>query len=104
MCRGGRAIHIPSNKYREWHRNASSQLASILRPANQPERTRIHIKLFAPDNRKGDLTNKAESIMDLLVDNQFLVDDNWFAVPQVTLEFGGVDKQNPRAEVTINEQ
>jgi hypothetical protein len=41
--------------------------------------------------------------MDLLVDNGILKDDSWFIVPKLTLIFGGVDKNNPRAEITINE-
>ena len=53
---------------------------------------------------KGDLSNKAESIMDLLVDNGVIEDDNWFEVPALASTFGGVDKANPRAEVVIEPQ
>jgi hypothetical protein len=39
--------------------------------------------------------------MDLLVDGGVLEDDSWFVVPNLALEFGGVDKLNPRVEVEI---
>lgn len=37
--------------------------------------------------------------MDFLVDNGLLVDDNWFEVEKLFLEFGGIDRDNPRAEI-----
>ena len=63
----------------------------------------IEIVVFPATRRRGDLTNKAESVMDLLVDCKVIEDDNWFSVPRVNLIFGGVDRTNPRAEVTIYE-
>ena len=60
-----------------------------------------YMTIYPPDRRKADLTNKAESIADLLVDNGFLADDNWTVVPKVVLTFGGVDRENPRAVVVL---
>jgi Holliday junction resolvase RusA-like endonuclease len=54
-----------------------------------------------PDAIRADLTNKAESIMDLLVDAGVLQDDNWNVVPEVILRCKGIDRTNPRAEITI---
>ncbi len=34
--------------------------------------------------------------MDMLVDNGILEDDNYSIVPNLTLKFGGVDKNNPK--------
>lgn len=39
--------------------------------------------------------------MDLLVDEKILKDDSWDCVPELRLLFGGIDKNNPRAEVFI---
>jgi hypothetical protein len=52
--------------------------------------------------RSADLTNKAEGVMDFLVEKGYLEDDNYFVVPKVVLSFGGIDKKNPRAEIEIN--
>lgn len=48
-----------------------------------------------------DLTNKAESVMDLLVDCGIIVDDSWQVVEKLTLRIGGIDKKNPRVVVEI---
>lgn len=101
MCRGGRAIHIPSNEYRKWHRDAEIQLRGIRKP-DYKYTDSLSITIYPPDKRKGDLTNKAESIMDLLVDIGVLEDDNWYVIPRLQLQFGAVDKEKPRAEITIN--
>ena len=93
---------IPSNKYRKWHRKASYQLIS---------QGSLHLKMkvvvgieiifFFPDNRKKDMTNCAESIMDLLVDRRVIKDDSWQHIFSLQLYAMGIDKKNPRAEVTI---
>jgi len=60
--------------------------------------------VFYPSTRrKGDLDNKATSILDLLKDAGVIEDDNWFVIPTLFLIFGGVDRQNPRCEITIYE-
>ena len=99
VCRGKFPILLPSAKYQEWHKDASKQLTGAYKVGICP--STIEIKLFSPDMRKSDLTNKAESIMDLLVDNGVLEDDNWFCCPNISLKFGGQDKENPRAEISI---
>jgi hypothetical protein len=58
--------------------------------------------LFAPDARKGDLSNKWESVADLLVDSGVFEDDNWTVIGRVILQYGGIDRTNPRAEVLID--
>jgi Holliday junction resolvase RusA-like endonuclease len=63
---------------------------------------KIVIQIWAGDKRASDLTNKAESIMDLLVDAGILSDDNWFVVPNVELIFAGVDPKKPRAVIKIS--
>lgn len=99
MCRNNRALHFPSNAYRDWHKVVSLQLPKTPIPAI----IELTILFFLPDNRKTDLTNKAESVMDLLVDNNILEDDNWTVIPRLILQSGGVDKLNPRAEITWQE-
>lgn len=91
-------MRLPSNKHRTWHKEASLQLIGI-KPHH--EITNVMIQFYAPDRRKTDLTNKAESIMDLLVDCGVIADDNWFEIPSISLSCDGVDPKNPRAEITI---
>lgn len=93
----GVPISLPSKKYKDWHKDASWQLKE--QRVTAPPFSVIKIVIYAPDKRAADLTNKAESIMDLLTDNEVIADDNWFEVPEILLRFGGVDKENPRATV-----
>ena len=102
---GHRPVLISSKAYMAWHTVASYELASQVKGSAQrialsgPHE--IEITIFAATRRKEDLTNKAESVMDLLVDMGVLADDNWTEVPRVCLQYGGYDKSNPRAEIEI---
>lgn len=94
--RGDRTYLLPSPKYKDWHEEQSWRLNQVkIKNYEGP----IIIHFYFPDNRKADMTNKAESIMDLLVDNGILVDDAWQNIPNLTLISKGIDKENPRAEV-----
>lgn len=94
-------IVIPSKNHQIWHEEQSYRIKRF-RPKNPIEKCGVTITFYAPDKRTTDLSNKAESIMDLLVDNRFIIDDNWFIVRNLLLYFGGINRNNPRAEITIN--
>ena len=101
---GGRAFLIPSKKHKEWHEDASLQLlARRWIPKKPIENAKVEMIFFAPDRIKADSTNKGESVMDLLVDNFVLKDDNWFLIGDLHFKFGGVDRENPRVEITIED-
>ncbi len=99
VCRGRTPILLPSSAYTAWHKEVSLQLKKIDKVIESCE---VILTIYAPDKRGSDLTNKAESIMDLLVDNHIIKDDNWFVVNTVTLKLGGVDKDNPRVDIEIH--
>ena len=94
-CRGNRPCLFPSSKYTEWHKDALKQLGGKL----PIESTKLTLTFFAGDNRKFDLTNKAESIMDTLVDAGLIADDNYSVINELTLKFGGVEKDGARCEI-----
>ena len=100
VCRGRIPVLLPSSKYTEWHKDAINQLKgkSIIK------KNKIILTFFAKDNRKFDLTNKAESIMDTLVDAGLLEDDNYGVVSELLLKFGGVEKDSPRCEIEYEEE
>lgn len=107
FCRGNRPTVLPSELYTAWHKDVSIQLwkiKNVLRDQDiELPLTDVKIKLtfYPPDRIKSDLTNKAESVMDCLVDNRILVDDNWFECGDIHLLFGEIDKQNPRVQIEI---
>ena len=96
----GRCLSIPSKRYNEWHEDASWQLKEQ-KVKFYENAVAMRIVFFAPDNRNADLTNKAESVMDMLVDNGIIKDDNWFVIKSIGLIFAGIDKDNPRVEIEI---
>lgn len=100
FARGNRVIVIPSENHKVWHEEQSYRIKKF-RPKKPIEKCEVEIVFYAPDKRKADLTNKAESLMDLLVDNDIIVDDNWFVCGDLHLHFGGVDKINPMAKIII---
>jgi Holliday junction resolvase RusA-like endonuclease len=97
----GRTIFIANKRHEEWHKRGIRQLLGKSPVQGQIEG--IELILYPSSKRKSDLTNKAESIMDLLVDAGIIEDDNWFIVPDLHLKFGGIDRNNPRCEITINQ-
>ena len=99
FVRGGRMINIPSKQYSAFHKEALKHMPKS--PRNIEKVHSMKLDFWAPDKRAGDLDNKTASIMDLLVDANVLKDDNWYIVPRIILVFMGVDKENPRVELTI---
>ena len=95
MCRGNKPVLLPSQKHREWHKDSTTQLIG----QKNIETDTIKATFYAPDKRKADLSNKFESIADLLVDSGLIEDDNWFVLKDVHLVFGGIDRENPRVEI-----
>jgi Holliday junction resolvase RusA-like endonuclease len=96
----GRQYNIPSKQYTAWHKDASLQLLKQ-HPGLLENIIRIELFFYAPDKRASDMSNKMESIMDFLVDNNVITDDNWYIINKVILTFKGVDRQNPRCEIYI---
>lgn len=98
VFRGGRTFIFSGKNYQSWHKAQVKELAGV---ESIKGSVVADVVIYSGTARKGDLTNKAESVMDLLVDCGIIEDDNWCIVPEVRLKYGGIDRQNPRAEITI---
>jgi len=98
----GRVGNIPSSAYKEWQKIAELQIfAQCFKTKFVKNISQVEIVFWMPDNRGADLTNKAESIMDLLVDCKIIEDDKWQIIPSILLHCEGIDRTNPRAEIWI---
>ena len=97
---GARMALVPSAQFNAWHEEMMLRVRRY-RPKKPIQQAKVAITFFAETRRNFDLTNAAESVMDLLVDAEILADDSWSVVPEVTLTFGGVETKNPRAEIQI---
>jgi Holliday junction resolvase RusA-like endonuclease len=77
---------FPSKEYSAWHKSATIQLLSQGVKRDKIDKLEsIQLDFVFGDNLKTDLTNKAESVMDLLVDYGFILDDNRQVVPKIIL-------------------
>ena len=90
---------VSSASHKKWVMEAGKQL--LKHHHLFIEKAEIQIRMFWPDLRSADLTNKAESIMDLLVECNILKDDNWKILYDVHLQSAGLDRKEPRAEIYI---
>jgi len=82
--RGSRTFLIPSPQYKAWHEEQSWMIKKHV-GLYKGIVDSVTLEFYLPDNRKTDLTNKAESVMDLLVDNGIIEDDSWQIVPNLHL-------------------
>ena len=100
ICRGVRPILISNPRFQSWN-TEQLWLLKRLGSLQTKEIVKVDITYYPSTKRRSDLTNKAESIMDLLVEANIIEDDNWFVIPQLLLKLGSVDKEKPRTEVSI---
>lgn len=99
---GGRPRIISSEAFLAWHEEMMLRVRRH-RPKTPILSASVTIQFFADSRRRFDLSNAAESVMDLLVDAEILADDSAFHVPALSLTLGGVEPTNPRAEVSITQ-
>lgn len=64
---------------------------------------RVEIKVWQKDLRRRDLDNQATAILDGLVASGVIPDDSCDVVQKLTIEYKGIDKEDPRAEIKITE-
>ncbi len=101
VCRGTRPMLLPSSKYMEWHKDASLQLVQQKIPKDKISGFSVTVQFYVPDLRKADSSNKFESIMDLLVDNDIIEDDNWWVVNDIHINKVILDRENPRCYINL---
>lgn len=61
----------------------------------------IEIDFYNSDEHRHDLDNQLATVMDALVRAEVLPDDNQKVVRKETVTYKGLDKEDPRAEITI---
>lgn len=110
VCRGNRPMLLPSKSYDTWHKECMEFLRGS-KAQNLPRRDVfrcIEVQMYHKLNKDGtepkkrfDLSNKFESIADLLVDAGIITDDDYKVLPQVVITFGGY-REEQGAEVYLH--
>jgi len=98
----GSIINIPSKNHYDWHSNAIYELQNARVGRLCIEEVHCIVLTFyssytakqKPSSKLFDLTNKAESVMDLLVDYGLLKDDNWSVLPNIQLRYSGAREES----------
>lgn len=90
---------LSSDKYRQWESDILKRLP-ILCPAKFGK-CRMSFYFYPENKRRFDMSNKQESIQDLLVKGGVLQDDSIFYLNGYTAELISIDKKNPRVEIII---
>lgn len=109
-------FYLNLNKYKQWHFQESNQLKKLFKIAVakdirqlEPLETqcRIIYTIYYPNKRAFDIDNVGAVVSkfnnDALTEFGILVDDNYNYIPEIVFRFGGIDKENPRCDVTIEE-
>ena len=103
------------NSYNRWHFQEKNQLKKLfkisiiknVRELKPIEKCEITFKIFYPTKRLFDLDNVGSVLSkfthDVLTEAEIIPDDNYQVVSKLIFEFGGIDADNPRAEVCIKE-
>ncbi len=106
VLRNGR--NIPSNKYQEWHKDATEQIyaqaelqaAELFPEVPINDELSITLTFYHGDQRRRDSDNGTSSILDLLTDCGVLEDDKWQIVREIkTINF--YEKNEARCIIDI---
>lgn len=111
-----KTYYLNLNGYRNWQFQLNNQLKKTfkiqvaedirkLTPVNG--QCKIEYTIYYPTRRLFDIDNIGSVITkfthDALVEFGILEDDNYKIVTEIVYRFGGVDKDNPRCDVIIEE-
>lgn len=92
---GSKQKRFKSKKYKAWINSCPDIPASLYSNIG------LCYNFYMPDNRTRDLDNHAKAVSDYLVANNFIFDDSWQCLNKLVLMHSGIDKKNPRVEITI---
>lgn len=102
----GRMINVPSKRYKDWHAQVETQLLPLLKGKTLPlfekgSECELEMKIWFGSERRADCDNRLASVCDLLQDIGVLEDDDRKTLRKLTVESMGLDRENPRAEITL---
>tara|TARA_A100000171_G_scaffold40182_1_gene40286 strand:+ start:7040 stop:7420 length:381 start_codon:yes stop_codon:yes gene_type:complete len=108
----GNRYSLNLNQYRNWHYQASNQIKSIFCGIVDDRLdfvfegpVRIKYEYYAPNKRRVDLMNVVSVVdkffQDAMVSKGCIEADDTSIVKRVDAIYNGIDRENPRLEVTI---
>lgn len=108
-------VYLNLNGYRNWHFFLSNQYKKLYKARVYEilgsgflfeDKVHIEYTYYSPDKRKRDLMNVItvvdKFLQDALVELGYIGTDDTETVVKITSVFGGIDRQNSRIDVKIN--
>ena len=108
--------HLNLNNYPHWHYQTYQQLKQAFKASVAPQvhfavpvtgAVRLTYSLFHGNNRAVDIPNVLTVVgkftEDALVELGVLPGDSHKVIPEIVYRWGGVDKENPRVELKMEE-
>lgn len=99
--KAGRPFVAPSANYVAYEKTALMQIAAPEKAVDYA--VNVKVLYFVPDNRRYDLVNLLEATCDILVKANVVTDDNSKIVASHDGSRVLFDRENPRAEIYIEE-
>lgn len=96
----GKPFIMSNQNVKGWQNSADVQLLQYRIKEPLQGKQEISIMFYVKDNRRRDLDNMLTTIQDSLVRAGILEDDSWKQL-RIGLVDAELDKENPRAEITI---
>lgn len=97
----GQHFITSSKAVKQWMEDVQWQLKMVEPVREYP--VAITMVFYFPTNVRKDLDNACSTVLDGLQKCGIIVDDDYQHVCPITIDFGGIDKENPRVEVYIDE-
>jgi len=108
--------YLNLNSYKQWHFQVSNQLKRLFKAAVAKDiqalapvegRCKVTYTIYYPNKRKFDIDNVGAVVCkfnnDALTELGILEDDNYEFIQEIVFKFGGIDKDNPRCDVELEE-
>lgn len=108
--------YLNLNQYKKWHFQESNQLKRLFKAVVAKDiknlvpvegKCRVTYTIFYPNKRKFDIDNIGAIVAkfnnDALTELGILEDDNYEFIQEIVFKFGGIDKDNPRCDVELEE-
>lgn len=93
---------IPSKRVQQWNKSAKEQMKKLNLFGEMLDiPITISVDVYKGSKRDYDLDNVVSTIQDMLMHSKFINDDSQFQ--EIHVYKSGVDKENPRVEISINE-
>lgn len=96
----GKPFIMSNQNVKGWQNSADVQLLQYRIKEPLQGKQELSIMFYVKDNRRRDLDNMLTTIQDSLVRAGILEDDSWKQL-RIGLVDAELDKENPRAEITI---